>query len=100
MVVEPHALLCTFHTHTHTHTHTQAGHVCGDSMDIVNGEPTGSVRVSFGYMSTLKDAQTLIHFIESCFVDHGPSSEVQNLMRKLVILWVFLAIYQTQWKIV
>ena len=29
----------------------KAGHVCGDDVDIVNGKPTGSIRVSFGYYS-------------------------------------------------
>ncbi|XP_038626436.1 molybdenum cofactor sulfurase [Tachyglossus aculeatus] len=41
----------------------QAGHVCGDNMDIVDGQPTGSVRISFGYMSTVADAQAFLKFI-------------------------------------
>ncbi|XP_074844071.1 molybdenum cofactor sulfurase isoform X2 [Carettochelys insculpta] len=41
----------------------QAGHVCGDDMDIIDGRPTGSVRISFGYMSTFEDAQTFLKFI-------------------------------------
>ncbi|XP_055993933.1 molybdenum cofactor sulfurase [Sorex fumeus] len=43
--------------------HHQAGHVCGDDMDLVDGQPTGSVRISFGYMSTLEDAQAFLQFI-------------------------------------
>uniref|UniRef100_A0A8D2BZY8 Molybdenum cofactor sulfurase n=1 Tax=Sus scrofa TaxID=9823 RepID=A0A8D2BZY8_PIG len=43
--------------------HLQAGHVCGDDMDLINGQPTGSVRISFGYMSTLEDAQAFLRFI-------------------------------------
>ncbi|KAM5305334.1 molybdenum cofactor sulfurase isoform 2-T2 [Glossophaga mutica] len=43
--------------------HLQAGHVCGDDVDLVDGQPTGSVRVSFGYMSTLEDAQAFLKFI-------------------------------------
>jgi len=39
-------------------------------MDVVDGSPTGAVRVSFGYTSTLADANTLLHFINDCFVDH------------------------------
>lgn len=35
----------------------QAGHVCWDDNDILNGKPTGAVRVSFGYMSTYEDAK-------------------------------------------
>ncbi|XP_044308156.1 molybdenum cofactor sulfurase isoform X2 [Varanus komodoensis] len=41
----------------------QAGHVCGDDIDVINGNPTGSVRISFGYMSTFEDAQTFLKFI-------------------------------------
>uniref|UniRef100_K9IZQ1 Molybdenum cofactor sulfurase n=1 Tax=Desmodus rotundus TaxID=9430 RepID=K9IZQ1_DESRO len=43
--------------------HLQAGHVCGDDVDLVDGQPTGSVRISFGYMSTLEDAQAFLKFI-------------------------------------
>ncbi|XP_066208847.1 molybdenum cofactor sulfurase [Saccopteryx leptura] len=43
--------------------HLQAGHVCGDDVDLIEGQPTGSVRISFGYMSTLEDAQAFLKFI-------------------------------------
>ncbi|MGH0135534.1 UNVERIFIED_CONTAM: hypothetical protein FKN15_023522 [Acipenser sinensis] len=46
----------------------QAGHVCGDNIDIIEGRPTGSVRVSFGYMSTFEDTQTFLKFIIDSFV--------------------------------
>ncbi|XP_062813041.1 molybdenum cofactor sulfurase isoform X1 [Anolis carolinensis] len=41
----------------------QAGHVCGDDIDVIDGCPTGSVRISFGYMSTFEDAQAFLKFI-------------------------------------
>ncbi|XP_043852648.1 molybdenum cofactor sulfurase [Dromiciops gliroides] len=41
----------------------QAGHICGDDIDLIDGHPTGSVRISFGYMSTFEDAQTFLKFI-------------------------------------
>ncbi|KGL75951.1 Molybdenum cofactor sulfurase, partial [Tinamus guttatus] len=41
----------------------QAGHLCGDDIDLIDGRPTGSVRISFGYMSTFEDAQTFLKFI-------------------------------------
>lgn len=47
----------------------QAGHVCGDAMDVMDGRPTGSVRVSFGYMSTFDDCQRLLKFVAECFVE-------------------------------
>ncbi|XP_006835200.1 PREDICTED: molybdenum cofactor sulfurase [Chrysochloris asiatica] len=43
--------------------HLQAGHICGDNVDLIDGQPTGSVRISFGYMSTLEDAQAFLRFI-------------------------------------
>ncbi|XP_072573124.1 molybdenum cofactor sulfurase isoform X1 [Paramormyrops kingsleyae] len=46
----------------------QAGHVCGDDVDMIDGWPTGSVRVSFGYMSTFGDIQQLLRFVVDCFV--------------------------------
>ena len=50
------------------HHPSQAGHVCGDTMDIIDGLPTGSVRISFGYMSTMDDARTFVDFVMSTFV--------------------------------
>ncbi|XP_060637428.2 molybdenum cofactor sulfurase isoform X1 [Anolis sagrei] len=41
----------------------KAGHVCGDDIDVIDGCPTGSVRISFGYMSTFEDAQAFLKFI-------------------------------------
>ncbi|XP_053427085.1 molybdenum cofactor sulfurase [Nycticebus coucang] len=55
--------------------HVQAGHVCGDDIDLVDGHPTGSVRISFGYMSTLEDAQAFLRFIIGtylCLADGQP----------------------------
>lgn len=47
----------------------QAGHVCGDTVDMVVGQPTGSIRVSFGYMSTFEDCQKFLKFVAECFVE-------------------------------
>lgn len=38
-------------------------------MDLVAGIPTGSIRVSFGYMSTMEDVHKLISFIKDCFLE-------------------------------
>ncbi|XP_008259437.2 molybdenum cofactor sulfurase [Oryctolagus cuniculus] len=48
--------------------HHQAGHVCGDNVDLIDGQPTGSVRISFGYMSTLEDAQAFLTFIRATWL--------------------------------
>ncbi|XP_065089152.1 molybdenum cofactor sulfurase 3-like [Ochlerotatus camptorhynchus] len=45
-----------------------AGHVCGDANDLIDGQPTGSVRVSFGYMTRKEDIDRLIEMIEKCYI--------------------------------
>lgn len=50
----------------------EAGYVCGGAVDLVNGKPTGAVRISFGYMSTIKDVEEVLLMITKCFVN-GPS---------------------------
>ncbi|XP_047480328.1 molybdenum cofactor sulfurase-like [Penaeus chinensis] len=47
----------------------KAGHVCGDAHDLVEGLPTGSVRISFGYMSSYRDADQLLQMVKECFVE-------------------------------
>jgi molybdenum cofactor sulfurtransferase len=46
----------------------QAGHVCGDEVDLVNGRPTGAIRVSFGKDSTWEDLEALVSFLQRLFV--------------------------------
>ena len=41
--------------------------MCGDDIDLIDGKPTGSVRISFGYMSTMTDAEIFVSFIEQNF---------------------------------
>ncbi|KAI1300079.1 hypothetical protein EDD11_006324 [Mortierella claussenii] len=47
----------------------EAGHVCWDDTDIINGKPTGSIRVSLGAMSTVDDVIGFITFLEEYFID-------------------------------
>ncbi|WAR05940.1 MOCOS-like protein [Mya arenaria] len=56
-------------TDTQIRENFDAGHVCGDDKDLLDGRPTGAVRVSFGYMSTLEDAQKCLQFIVDCFME-------------------------------
>lgn len=37
----------------------EAGHVCWDDRDVIGGRPTGVVRASFGYASSLVDAAAI-----------------------------------------
>ncbi|BDA46796.1 probable molybdenum cofactor sulfurase [Coccomyxa sp. Obi] len=54
----------------------EAGHVCWDDNDLINGRPTGAVRVSFGYMSTFADADAVYRFVSEYFVDAQSSASV------------------------
>ncbi|XP_062286132.1 molybdenum cofactor sulfurase [Scomber scombrus] len=59
----------------------QAGHICGDSIDLVDGQPTGSVRVSFGYMSTFEDCRRFLNFVAECFVEKPVTVDQVRLKR-------------------
>ncbi|TMW58031.1 hypothetical protein Poli38472_013505 [Pythium oligandrum] len=54
-----------------------AGHVCGDDIDIVNGRPTGAVRFSIGYMTTYEDVTALVEFLSKYFVTQAPPSPLK-----------------------
>jgi molybdenum cofactor sulfurtransferase len=45
------------------------GHTCWDGNDIINGNPTGSIRISFGWMSTESDIDHFIDFMNTYFVE-------------------------------
>ncbi|KAI0470293.1 molybdenum cofactor sulfurase [Xylaria cf. heliscus] len=44
-----------------------AGFRCGNENDIINGKPTGVIRVSLGAMSTLSDVEKFTAFIEEFY---------------------------------
>ncbi|KAJ3262595.1 hypothetical protein HK103_000124 [Boothiomyces macroporosus] len=46
----------------------QLGHVCGDEIDLVEGNPTGAVRISFGFANTSNDVKLWINFLNTYFV--------------------------------
>ncbi|XAR53535.1 Molybdenum cofactor sulfurtransferase [Bertholletia excelsa] len=68
-------------SHSDLLANIEAGHICWDDHDIVNGKPTGAVRVSFGYMSTFEDAKNFIKFIARSFVSVCTQSEHLYLSR-------------------
>lgn len=51
-----------------------AGQRCGGENDIINGKPTGMIRVSLGAMSTLGDVQAFLAFVDEFFVDKSTHS--------------------------
>ena len=42
---------------------------CGNSVDVLEGKPTGVVRVSLGAMSSLEDITRLVQFLEEMFLE-------------------------------
>ena len=52
--------------------HFKAGHVCWDDFDMENGRLLGSIRASFGAMSSPDDVDALFSFIRSYYVQESP----------------------------
>ncbi|KAK4541603.1 hypothetical protein LTR36_007900 [Oleoguttula mirabilis] len=46
-----------------------AGHRCGGENDVLNGKPTGVIRVSLGAMSTKSDVARFLGFVDEFFWD-------------------------------
>lgn len=49
-------------------TFNAAGHQCGDGMDVWEGFPFGAVRCTFGFHSSLADADAVAAMVKECFV--------------------------------
>jgi molybdenum cofactor sulfurtransferase len=49
--------------------------VCGDTVDILGGRPTGSVRASLGYCSLRQDVDRLLEVLSRCFLETTPKEE-------------------------
>lgn len=50
-----------------------AGQRCSSENDVVEGKPTGVIRISLGAMSTMRDINTFLDFLEEFFVGNEPS---------------------------
>ncbi|EAT36182.1 AAEL011727-PA [Aedes aegypti] len=64
----------------------EMGKVCGDDTDMIEGRPTGTVRVSFGYMNKKEDVNRLVDMINDCFVSKAVSnvamvSPIRNVIK-------------------
>jgi molybdenum cofactor sulfurtransferase len=53
-----------------------AGQRCGNENDIMHGKPTGMVRLSLGAMTTLRDVDSFLDFMEEFFVDSLEDEEM------------------------
>lgn len=62
-----------------------AGWRCGGGDDVLNGKPTGVIRVSFGAMSTFADAARFAEFVEEFFVDDTAPSLCSSLSSPLLV---------------
>lgn len=54
----------------------EEGKECGDSRDLIDGKPTGAVRVSFGRQSTSEDVLALEQMIDYCFLGIQPIIDI------------------------
>lgn len=52
-----------------------AGKRCGNEADILEGKPTGVIRLSLGAMSSLEDITAFVQFVEEFFVNHRSAPE-------------------------
>eukprot|EP00753_Platysulcus_tardus_P021037 PLAT8594.1.p1 GENE.PLAT8594.1~~PLAT8594.1.p1 ORF type:complete len:800 (-),score=345.06 PLAT8594.1:852-3251(-) len=59
-------------SHERVKAHYDAGHVCWDENDVIDGQPTGAVRLSVGYMTTVSDMSTWLQFVKQYFVQSEP----------------------------
>ncbi|KXT00108.1 hypothetical protein AC578_5814 [Pseudocercospora eumusae] len=60
-----------------------AGFRCGSENDIMNGKPTGVIRVSLGAMSTMSDVERFLDFVTQFFVDNVEPSTTSVLSKPL-----------------
>ncbi|GLI77369.1 hypothetical protein PoHVEF18_005659 [Penicillium ochrochloron] len=52
--------------------HYSTGLRCGDAHDLIGGKPTGVLRVSVGAMTSMKDIDSMVEFIEEFYVEKIP----------------------------
>ncbi|KAL5359085.1 molybdenum cofactor sulfurase [Aspergillus floccosus] len=53
--------------------HFSAGLRCGDDHDVMDGRPTGILRVSLGAMSNMSDVEAFVAFVEEFYVEKTPN---------------------------
>jgi len=60
------------------HNFLQSGKTCGDDIDIINGKPTGAIRLSFGKDSLWEDLYNSVVFIKKMFCSAGERLNIIN----------------------
>ena len=46
-----------------------SGYRCGSDKDLINGKPTGAIRISLGAMSSLQDVTSFLNFVKEYYVE-------------------------------
>ena len=59
----------------------KSGHICGDHIDVIDGKPTGAVRVSFGKESIWEDLDIILLFIQNMFVSGRQGFKIGSIKR-------------------
>lgn len=54
----------------------RAGRVCGDYFDLLDGRPTGAVRISLGYMTRREDIDRLLAMLRDSYVNVKPQQRL------------------------
>lgn len=60
------------------------GHKCGDAMDIIDGKPTGVIRISFGAMTLQSEIDQFVDFIKEFL--QGKNKETTNMIKSTEII--------------
>ncbi|KAM8719377.1 hypothetical protein ACLKA7_012001 [Drosophila subpalustris] len=55
----------------------RAGRICGDYYDLLDGQPTGAVRVSFGYMTRIEDIERLLQMLRASYLNVKPQQRLR-----------------------
>ncbi|XP_031627507.1 molybdenum cofactor sulfurase 3-like [Contarinia nasturtii] len=63
--------------------HFEAGHICGDNNDLIDGIPTGSVRISTGYMTTVKNIDAIVSLIKDCFCNKERGKNLESVSKSI-----------------
>ncbi|EPB80494.1 MOSC beta barrel domain protein [Ancylostoma ceylanicum] len=61
--------------------YSEKGKECGDTKDVIDGRPTGAVRISFGRQSTIEDVLVLEQMIDYCFLGAQPSIDINHPLK-------------------
>jgi molybdenum cofactor sulfurtransferase len=68
----------------------EQGHVCWDEKDLINGKPTGSVRISFGWSNTEKDLDLFLSMVEENLIMKHDTQKEFFLEKRILTLKQFI----------